>query len=162
MSINPLDYPTIAYKEPPFRFNAKLCTPISEPPACIRLNFIWSDYDVSQSNSQVGVAVDLTVGNQKQPITAIRGCYIDNRGSDAAVSVFFPDTGCNISCPPFGTAWQPAITNGLNCVVLGDGFGTDDTSRTQVFLLNTPINPAFIPEIQIVYPQAVRHTPGDA
>lgn len=153
MSFNPLTIPSVAYIGAPFVQPTKLCTPQIEAPAMVPLNFIWANYGVSQLNPDVTVPIDVNVGASKKLISSIRGVYIDNTQSAGSVYVYFPDTKMNVVCGPYATAFQPVMTGGLQCLVIGKGFGTNDPSQTNVFLLNTPINPGNIVEIQKTYPQ---------
>ena len=153
MSFNPLLYPTLSYLGAPFGQPIQLCKALDEQPAAVPLNFVWSQYGVSQANPVASVAVDLTTFATRPPLKAIRAVYIDNTASECSVFVYFPDTRCTITCAPFATAFSPVLTNGLNCQIIGRGFSTDTLAQTAVFLLNTPVNPGVSQEIAAVYPQ---------
>lgn len=151
---NPSSILTVAYIGAPYTQDHRLCNPLppGEKPQLVPLSFIWSSYGVSQANPNAAASVDLSsFGLQK--FSAVRGCYIDNTGSDGSIFVYFPDTGFAITCAPFSTAWSPVLTNGVACTVAGKGFGTADGSTTKVFLLNVPVNPDESAEINYVYPQ---------
>lgn len=153
MSFNPLLTPAVPYIGVPYAQPTKLCSPLTEDPKLVALRMIWSAYGVSFEQPDAAAFVDIMTLGPTAPIKAIRGCYIDNTGSDGSVFVYFPDTRQTVTCAPYSTNWQPVITNGLQCTIIGKGFATNDTSETQVYLLNTPVNPGFSNEIQFTYPQ---------
>jgi|SRR5215469_338621 len=153
MSFNVAAIPQATFIGAPVPFPTKLGTLLKYQPRVWSLSFNWSLYGVSNSNNQIAVPINLAVNNQSQQLDAIRGCYIDNTGSDAAVYVYFPDTGCLITCAQFSTNWQPVMTNLLQCVIIGKGFVTGDTSQTTIFLTNETLPPGESAELSLVYPQ---------
>jgi hypothetical protein len=154
MSINPLAFRSVSYIGTPFRQPTMLCTPLNDAPACVPLSFNWASYGVSLANPDVAVPINLISNSAvRELLKTIRGVYIDNTGSNASIYIYFPDTKMTVTCAPFSTTFQPVITNVLECTIVGRGFTTNDTSQTNVFLLNTPVDPGFNQEIQNVYPQ---------
>lgn len=153
MSFNPAGIPSAQYIGAPYSVPSLLGTRLKQLPRVVPLTFNWASYGVSNSNNQIQVPINLAINAQTQQLDAIRGVYIDNTGSDAAVYVYFPDTGHLVTCAQFSTNWQPAYTNMLQCVVIGKGFVTGDTSQTKVFLTNQDIPPGESVELELVYPQ---------
>lgn len=153
MSFNPAGIPTVNYIGAPAAQPSAVGTRPKQIPRVVPLTFNWQLYGVSNSNSAIQVPINLAQNAQTRQLDAIRGVYIDNTGCDAAVYVYFPDTGCIVTCAQFSTNWQPVFTNLLQCVVIGKGFVTGDTSQTTIFLSNETFPPGESAELQFVYPQ---------
>lgn len=132
----------------------RLCQPMKagETPKSIPLNFLWANYGASQANPNVGAVLDVSNLAQGNQFSGIRGIYIDNTGSDASISVYFPDTGFTASCGPYSTEWWPVITNGFAVQVAAQGLGTDDLSATAIYLLNHPVMPSQAVQQNYTYP----------
>jgi hypothetical protein len=153
VSINPSTIPAQPYVGTTFSIPSALGQKSKTLPRVIPITIPWLIYGVSQAQPNAGVTVNLKQNSQTTLLDAIRGCYIDNTGSDGSIYVYFPDTGHTVTCAPFATAWQPVLTNSWVCNIYGKGFGTDDASQTTVYLSNQTFPPAEIEELNIVYPQ---------
>lgn len=156
MSFNPASIPSRAYiGNAQFSLPVAVCTPLdrNELPNAVRLDFAWASYGASLAVPSVGAFVDISVGSNRPPISKIRSVYINNTQSGASVYVYFPDTAQMVTCAPFATVNQPAMTNGLQVYVYARGLGTDDPSQTQVFLANVVLPPVSVPELNLTFPQ---------
>lgn len=150
MSFNPATIPSVPFIGQPYSIPVNLGSIAAR---AIPLQFIWETYGVSQVNNQVAVNISLNVNNQTVLGGAIRGCYIDNTGSDCAIYVYFSDTQVTIPCAPFSAVWSPVTTGIWNLTVIGRGFSTNDQSQTLVTLFNIGVPPAEIAELNVTYPQ---------
>jgi hypothetical protein len=149
MSFNPATIPAAQYLGAPYALpgggNAKL--------KFIALTFIWAAYGVSQANPNIAVNVNLAVTNQTSQLGSINGVFIDNTGSDGSVYVYAMDTQQIVPCGPYSTVFAPFHTQLPYLLVIGKGFATDDPSQTTVLVSNGTTPPAFLPELNITYPQ---------
>jgi hypothetical protein len=126
-------------------------------PKMVVANIAWANYGASVAVPNVGVFVNLLQG-VVNPLDRILSIYIDNTNSNIPVYVQFQDTGFTVSCPPNSEVWSPVITNLLSAKIYGEGFTVGTQPSTNVFFLNTIVNPFGTSEVPTSYPQYLAST----
>lgn len=163
MSFNPNSYRAIPYIGQPF-FN-----PVNSPiarnftghsgqgmgPRLVPLSFNWTTYFAAAGNAEnIAVPVNIQGGKvQGGILDQILMVKIDNQNSTVPISVYFPDTQDMVSCPPQTVVTVPAMTNGLNLVVIAQGLSPGFTPETMVYLYNFIVPSVVDPQIQLTFPQ---------
>lgn len=107
----------------------------------IPLLFQWISYGASTLVSNINVLVDLN-GAACKSLDQIRSVYIDNLNSEAAIYVYFPDTGYTIAAKPNSCGWYPTFTNQRTIWVVGENFVTGSIPQTLILVSNVFIPPS--------------------
>lgn len=113
-------------------------------------------FTASNGQTSIAVPINMTGGNnQGGLLDKILGVKIDNTNSTIPISVWFPDTGDIISCPPQSVYSGPVMTNGLRCFIIAQGLTSGFLPTTKIFLTNFILPPSYDPQVQLSYPQMI-------
>ncbi len=155
MSFDPTNYPQIRYRGIPTYQTVGIFNANTMSNRFVPLDINWLIYFTALNNAaNIAIPFDLQGGqNQGGLLDKIVSVKIDNTNSTISVSVFFPDTGDIITCPPETVITLPAMTNALNGYIIAQGLSEGFTPRTKIFLTNFLIPASVDPQLQINFPQ---------
>ena len=149
MSLNLSQFPTVPFNQgdsgPIAATPIVLCTPPTDDPKQIPVHINWNDYATQlAATPDLGVVVNLFAGVQGA-VKQIRGVYIDNSLSTAAIYVKFPGTNFTVFAPPGYLVMLPVITNLPNAVIYILNADTKNLPETNIIFSNIEFRPVYIP-----------------
>lgn len=155
MSFDPSQIPQLPYGGTPYYQVTNVGVKSALPNRFVALKVNWLQYfTLLNSAGTIAVRFDLT-GNSNftGTLDCIKSVKIDNSNSTVPVSVWFPDSGDIITCPPQTVITLPAMTNGLKGLIIAQGLAKGFTPTTTVFLTNFFLPTSIDPQVQLTFPQ---------
>jgi hypothetical protein len=119
--------PFVAYQQQLYPLPAKWNTPPPEGDMFIPVEIDWG---LTTPVPTDAVQISLTGG--PIPFSQIVALSVDNGRSGGSVSFLFPDTGKQLTLPPFAQGIYPIMTNSLSFYVVPDGCTTGDVTVFEI------------------------------